>query len=94
MDDAGIGRLTDFGLSRVVSGLDSAAPMTDGHAVRWTAPEVLDMEQPVTKASDVYSFAMVIVEVRATNFVYSNATLTNTRYSPRWCRFMIAHPQR
>jgi serine/threonine protein kinase len=63
VDAAGLARLTDFGLSRIASDFESAASMTDGHAVRWAAPEVLEMERPVTKASDVYSFSMVLVEV-------------------------------
>ena len=63
MDRTGLARLTDFGFSRVISDLEPAAPVTEGRAVRWASPEVLNMEPPVTKASDIYSFAMVIVEV-------------------------------
>ena len=33
--------------------------------MRWAAPEILDRERPVTKESDVYSFAMVAIEVWA-----------------------------
>lgn len=63
VDDSGHPRLTDFGFSRLASEPESIAPRTDGHSVRWAAPEVLDMVQPVTKASDVFSLAMVIIEV-------------------------------
>ena len=31
--------------------------------MRWAAPEILDRERPVSKESDVYSFAMVVIEV-------------------------------
>lgn len=63
VDDTNRARLTDFGFSRVVSDLGFPAPRTDGPAVRWAAPEVLDMIRPVSEASDAYSFAMVIVEM-------------------------------
>lgn len=72
MDNTGLARLTDFNFSRIVSDRGSAASMTDGHSVRWAAPEVLYMERPVTEASDVYSFAMIIVEVPVSPFVLSN----------------------
>jgi len=62
VDDTGYARLTDFGLSGVVSDLGPAAPITDSHTVRWAAPEILDMERSVDEASDVYSFGMVVVE--------------------------------
>ena len=67
MDDAGCPRLTDFGFSCVTSELGSTVSKTDGHAVRWAAPEVLDMKLPVSKASDVFSFAMVIIEACGIN---------------------------
>jgi len=67
VDDTGRARLTDFGFATVVSDVWSAEPITDGHAVRWAAPEVLDRERPVSKESDVYSFAMVVIEVLARN---------------------------
>jgi serine/threonine protein kinase len=35
--------------------------------VRWAAPEILDKRQPVSKESDVYSFAMVVIEVWTRN---------------------------
>ena len=66
----GHARLTDFGLSTVVPDFGSAASVKDGHAVRWGAPEVLDKEQPVNKESDVFSFAMVVIEVCACNLFF------------------------
>lgn len=64
MDHTGLARLTDFGFSRIISDPEPAAPVAEGRAVRWASPEALHMEFPVTEASDVYSFAMVVVEVR------------------------------
>ena len=69
MDDAGHARLTDFGLSTVVPDAGSAGSIKDGHAVRWSAPEVLDKERPVSKESDIFSFAMVVIEVCACSLV-------------------------
>ena len=65
MDDTGHARVTDFGLAGVVSDSEPAASETDGHSVRWAAPEILTTEQPVSKESDVYSWAMVVIEVWA-----------------------------
>ena len=69
MDDTCHARLTDFGLSTIVPDFGSAGSIKDGHAVRWSAPEVLDKERPVSKESDVFSFAMVVIEVCACNLV-------------------------
>jgi len=48
----------------VASDSGPAASVTNGHAVRWAAPEVLGTERPVSRESDVYSFAMVVIEVQ------------------------------
>ena len=63
MDDAGRARLTDFGFSTVTPDFGSV-PTTEGRAVRWAAPEILGSGRPVSKGSDIYSFAMVVIEVR------------------------------
>lgn len=63
VDGMGRARLTDFRLSAVTPDFGSTVSITDGHAARWAAPEILDMVLPVTKASDVYSFGMVMYEV-------------------------------
>jgi len=67
VDETGRARLTDFGLSVVAPELGPPEPITDGHAVRWAGPEILDREQPASKQSDLYSFAMVMIEVCARN---------------------------
>jgi len=63
VDDVGHARLTDFGLAGVSSDSGPATSETNGHAVRWAAPEVLATELPVSEESDVYSWAMVVIEV-------------------------------
>ena len=65
MDDSGGARIADFGFTTVTLNLDSARSVQcqRGFTPRWTAPEVLD-EGPHSKESDVFSFAMVIIEVR------------------------------
>ena len=57
-------RIADFGIAIVTKNLDSMRPATyqNIHSPTWSAPEILHGENP-TKESDVYSFAMVMVEV-------------------------------
>ena len=64
MDDTGNARLADFGLATVTQNLDSVRSATcqRGFTPRWAAPEVLD-EGMYSKEADVFSFAMVMVEV-------------------------------
>ena len=66
MDVAGRARITDFGLATVTQNLDSIRSASDdrGHTARWTAPEILNEEATHSKEADVFSFAMVMVEVR------------------------------
>ena len=57
-------RVAGFGLATVTKNLDSIRPATDQniHTPSWSAPEVLRGENP-SKESDVYSFAMIMIEV-------------------------------
>ena len=57
-------RIANFGITTVTKNLDSTGPETrhDFNSPRWSAPEVI-YEQDPSKKSDVYSFAMVIIEV-------------------------------
>ena len=66
VDGAGRARITDFGLARVTQNLDSVRTASDehGHTARWTAPEILNEEGTHSKEADVFSFAMVMIEVR------------------------------
>ena len=66
MDDTDHARITDFGLATVTQNLDSIrSPSEDqGHTARWTAPEILKEVGTYSKEADVFSFAMVMIEVR------------------------------
>jgi len=66
MDPTGRARITDFGLAAVTQDLDSvrSASGDRGHTVRWTAPEILEEQGTYSKEADVFSFAMVMIEVR------------------------------
>ena len=57
--------IADFGLATVTQNLDSirSAPCQHGHTARWTAPELLN-EGTYSKETDIFSFAMVMIEVR------------------------------
>ena len=64
MDDSGNARIVDFGFTTVTLNLDSVRSVQcqRGFTPRWTAPEVLE-EGPLSKEADIFSFAMVMIEV-------------------------------
>ena len=64
VDDIPHARIVDFGIAIVTKNLDSIRPPTrqEAHTPRWSAPEILREQNP-TKESDIYSFAMVMIEV-------------------------------
>ena len=66
IDQAPQALIADFGVSIVTTNPDSIRTATRQpfNTARWTAPEVLGDENP-TKESDIYSFAMVMIEVRS-----------------------------
>ena len=66
IDANGHARITDFGLAMATQDLDSLRSTLDdhGHTVRWTAPEILSEQGTYSKEADVFSFAMVMIEVR------------------------------
>ena len=59
-------RITDFGLAVATQNLDPIqdSPAEHEHGPRWTAPEILDRRKTYNKEGDVFSFAMVMIEVR------------------------------
>ena len=64
MDDSGNARIADFGFATVTQNLDSVqSAQCQRGTPRWTAPEVLD-EGSYSKEADIFSFAMVMIEVR------------------------------
>ena len=66
MDAGGRGRITDFGLTVVTQNLDSVRRGSDdcGGGARWIAPEILNSQGAYSKEADIFSFAMVAIEVR------------------------------
>lgn len=62
---AGHARITDFGLAMVIQNLNSIRNDSDeyGDSARWIAPEILNGSGTYSKEGDVFSFAMVAVEV-------------------------------
>jgi len=64
VDSKSRARITDFGLARN-HGTAEETSMTAGGTARWTAPEILQGRGTPSKEADVFSFAMVMVEVRS-----------------------------
>ena len=58
VDTAGRARITGFGLAAVTRIPDP------GYGTQWIAPEILDNPGAYSKEGDVFSFAMVTIEVR------------------------------
>ena len=70
IDRDGHARLTDFGLTSTVQGNQSVVTLPGASkkmATTWAAPEISD-GGPVTKAGDIFAFAMVVAEVRERGF--------------------------
>ena len=65
VDGSGSAYLADFCLATVTQNLDSvrSASCQRGHTQRWAAPEVLT-KGTFSKEADIFSLAMVMVEVR------------------------------
>ena len=65
VDDSGRVRIADFGSATIAQDLDSTENTTSarGHTLRWTAPEILN-GGVASKEGDIFSFAMVMIEVR------------------------------
>ena len=65
VDNSGNPRIADFGLATVTQNLDPMGGTSRqlGCTPRWAAPEVLN-EDRYSKEADIFSFAMVMIEVR------------------------------
>ena len=67
IDNFGRARIANFGLATVTQNRDSIGSEPGDHnpGGRWIAPEILHCYQgSCSKPADVFSFAMVIIEVR------------------------------
>ena len=99
MDDEGHARITYFGLATVAQDFDSmrSAEEDHGHTARWTAPEILSEMGTYSKEADVFSFAMVMVEVRWKSVTPEDLLLIaircRCRYLPVRFRSAIVYPQ-
>lgn len=64
VDKIGHARLTDFGFTSVVRGVDSVlVTKVQGYTPRWAAPEVLASGDRNTREADIFAFGMVVIEV-------------------------------
>ena len=66
MDGSGRARITDFGLATVTQRVGSMLSILDEYQLtaRWTAPEILNDQGSFSKEADIFSFAMIMIEVR------------------------------
>lgn len=69
VDSDGRARIGGLGAAMVAQSMDSVDAMRvasydQGYTARWTAPEILTEQGTYSQESDVFSFAMVMVEVR------------------------------
>ena len=100
MDAAGHARISDFGGSTVTQGPGSTQSVSDNpdHAVQWAAPEIAGGDGTYSKEADVFSFAMVMIEVRYEWIISIHPWLTLVSYYHRYLtgqlRLMVAHPMR
>ena len=71
VDRFGCARVTDFSLTTVHPNRVSSCNVSElcDHNTRWTAPEVSEETGPLTKKADVFSFAMLMVEVGFARFL-------------------------
>ena len=92
VDEFGHPRIMDLGLASIVRDPSSVESTADGHglSLRWTAPEVIQGAQ-TSKKSDVFSFAMVIYEVRVVDAGHSNRLIRQFRFSLGKSRSMRLH---
>ena len=87
--------ITDCGLAIVTQNLDSmrGAPDEHGDGTRWIAPEILANQGTFSKEADVFSFAMVMIEVRCRFRIVTSGELRpfEQRFSLAPFRLMTNH---
>ncbi|KAF8906062.1 hypothetical protein CPB84DRAFT_1844704 [Gymnopilus junonius] len=70
----GVVRLSDFGLSKFLEDCGKGIVTSDDINPRWFAPELIKQSGPVSTHSDIWSFAMVCLEILSGQMPYSNIT--------------------
>ena len=99
VDDSGSALIADFGLAMVAQNPDSTLRISRqrGYTPQWTAPEILK-DGMHSKEADIFSFAMVMIEVRHRRFTlqwtWPTAIPRRCRYSPARFRLVIVRPPR
>ena len=93
VDADGHARITDFGLAMITQDSVRSAFGDQGHTARWTAPEILNEEGTYSKEADVFSFAMVMIEVCYRSPSLPRFGLPQHRRSPARFRSGIAYLQ-
>ncbi|KAF9789351.1 kinase-like domain-containing protein [Thelephora terrestris] len=63
VDDLGRAYLTDFSLATISPDLKPVALVRPFCPLRWTAPEILGADAVISKETDIYSFAMLMIEI-------------------------------
>ncbi|KAF9789636.1 kinase-like domain-containing protein [Thelephora terrestris] len=75
IDHTGHARLTDFGFTSVVRGVNSVlVTEVQGYSARWAAPEVLENGDQNTREADVFAFGMIVIEVFTGSHPFSEFT--------------------
>lgn len=76
IDVDGRARITDFGLVTVIQNVGSVKDISNhqGNTSRWTAPEILNETASYSEDADIFSFAMVMIEVYTGAVPFNPAT--------------------
>ena len=84
VDADGCARIMDFRPAMVILDVDSEQPTSDQHARsrQWSAPEVLE-GGATSKATDIFSLAMVMIEVFTNRVLCVKKRLTIVSYQYR-----------
>jgi len=74
VDGSGNPRIADFGLATIARDSNSLVSTSDdpSYTLRWAAPEILGSGKAASKASDIFSFGMVMIEVGVINLLRVN----------------------
>lgn len=74
-------KLSDFGLSSVVTTSQSSSAVEAVAAESWKAPEVLTGESSASFESDIYSFGMCIIEAVSLNYPWGDLPVASVRHN-------------